>query len=268
VRGVGDNATWELRESCIMALIVAGVDPKKGPDVRVTDALILRSKAFIEPTVQVRLEAIIALGAMGRPQDPKKLAQVISALKENFLSQNKVIKIWAHVSIMALEDKVDKKYLDIIAKYLKDEERDIRIQAVTALGALQSKAQDYLPNILELFRSREDSEVVIATCNALGNMGNRGQRVIRALIVQSEKPGVENVPIVMAACTALAKLGVGDSEAMAALDKALASDDLNKQQKATLRIAIEDGKKAKMDDTKPKARGEQPKNPNGGVIKK
>ncbi len=63
VRGVGDTSTWELRHACIVALIVAGVDPKKGPDERVTDALLLRTQTFYEPTVQVRLESIMARAA-------------------------------------------------------------------------------------------------------------------------------------------------------------------------------------------------------------
>ncbi|HWG45733.1 MAG TPA: HEAT repeat domain-containing protein [Gemmataceae bacterium] len=259
VRGVGDSGTYELREACIIALIVAGVDPTKGPDVRVTDALILRSKAGIEPTTQVRLEAIIALGAMGRPQDPKKLAQVFGALKQNFLSPNKIIKIWAHVSVMALEDKVDKTYLKTIADYLKDPERDIRVQAVTALGALKDKAQDYLPDMLKLFRAREDSEVVIAASQALGHMGNKGPRVLQALINQTEKTDVKDVPIILAAASALAQLAPEDAEVVAALQKVRSGGLLTLQQKETLRLAIEDGKKAKIDDTKPKARIENPK---------
>ncbi len=267
VRGVGDGSTYELRSACIIALIVAGVDSEKGPDTRVTDALILRTKAGIEPTTQVRLEAIIALGAMGRPHDPRKLAQVLSALKENFPSSNKVIRIWSHVSIMALEDKVDKNYLKIIADYLKDRERDIRVQAVTALGALQSKSQDYLPNILDLFRAKDDVEVLSAACSALGHIGNRGPRVLRVLINQTEKTGTENHPLILAAASALAQLASTDAEAVAALDKVLARDDLTRQQKDTLRLAIEEGKKAKMDDdTKPKARtGEKPEK---GIIDK
>jgi hypothetical protein len=269
VRGVGDRSTFELREACIMALIVAGVDPKKGPDARVTDALILRSKAGIEPTAQVRLEAIIALGAMGRPQNPAKLNQVYGALEQNCSpQQNKVIRIWAHVSIMALKDTVDKKYLDIIAKYLDPKEtRETRVQAVTALGALQSKSQDYLPNILNLFRVREDEEVMIAACKALGNMGNRGPRVIQTLVNQTEKTGIENVPIVVAAASALAKLGVTDAEATAALNKLLQEGGiLNTQQKATLRLAIEDGKKARIDDdAKPKKARTEERKLNTGV---
>jgi len=259
VRGVGDSSTYELREACIIALIVAGVDPKKGPDERVTNALILRSKVGIEPTAQVRLEAIIAMGAMGRPQNPAKLSQVLSAIRENFQSTNKVIRIWAHVSIMALEDKVDKKYLDVIAKYLKDEERDIRVQAVTAFGALQSKSQDYLPNVLDLFRAKEDVEVLSAACSALGHMGNRGPRVLRVLVNQTEKTKTENYPLVLAASSALAQLAPTDAEVAAALDKVLARDDLTPQLKATIRLAIEDGKKAKLDDTKPKPKtGDKP----------
>ena len=135
VRGVGDTSTWELRHACIVALIVAGVDPKKGPDERVTDALLLRTQTFYEPTVQVRLESIMARGRMGRPQNPKKLQQVLAALKSptNYNSQNKTIRIWSHVSLMALEDKVNDKYLQVVADYLTD--REARHQGASGDGA-------------------------------------------------------------------------------------------------------------------------------------
>ena len=42
VMGMGNNSTFEVREACIMVLREAGVDPAKGPDPRVTDALIAR----------------------------------------------------------------------------------------------------------------------------------------------------------------------------------------------------------------------------------
>ena len=83
----------------------------------------------------------MALGAMGRPQNPKKLQQVLAALKSptNYNSQNKTIRIWSHVSLMALEDKVNDKYLQVVADYLTDRERDIKVQAVTASGACRKR---------------------------------------------------------------------------------------------------------------------------------
>jgi HEAT repeat protein len=256
VHGVGDGSTWELRHACIMALIVAGVDPKKGPDSRVIDALILRTKVFNEPTAQVRLEAIIALGAMGRPQDPTKLKMVVGAIKEHERSGNIPIRIWAHVSLMALEDKVDKKYLELIAGYLKDRERDIRVQAVTALAALQSKAEDYLPNVLEMLRREKDVQVLSAACNALGHMGNKGTKVLQALIKVTEKDDAESVPAVMAAVNALATIRAPTPEVMEALRALLERKDLNTQAKDAIRKAIEDIQKPR-DDDKPKEKAAQ-----------
>ena len=136
VQNLGSASTYELRSLCIDALLTAGLDEKKGPDPRVTDALINRATAFKEPAEEVRFKAIMALGFMGRPQDPKKLSQVVNVLKrpENYYSRNRVIKMWTHVSLMSLDEKVPAKELEAIVKLLEDPESHIRIQAVTALG--------------------------------------------------------------------------------------------------------------------------------------
>jgi HEAT repeat protein len=252
VKGIGDTSTWELRHACILALIVAGVDETKGPDPRVTDALLLRINNFYEPTFQVRLEAIIALGALGRPQDPKKLQQVVAGLKQNFNSSNKAIKIWSHVSLMALEDKVNNKDLDTIAGYLTDPERDVRVQAVTALGALQGKAHDYLPKIFDMLRREKEPQVQEAVCNALGRMGDKSDKVLQNLIRMTESDSLETVPVVLAACRAFAQLGTPTAEVMDAMNKVQEHRAMNPQQKDLVRKYMEEAKKPKETEKKPK----------------
>lgn len=254
VKGVGDGSTWELRSACIHVLILAGVDPKAGPDLRVTDSLLLRANSFYEPTRQVRLEAIIALGAMGRPQDPKKYAQVVAALKsqQNFNSADKVIRIWSHVSLMALDDKVNDKYLDTIVKYLKDPERDIREQAVMALGALQERSHDYIPNLCQLLKTEKESPVILAICRSLGRMGDKGDRVLQALIRVTRKDDAESTSAVLAACAALANIGVANAEVMEALNKVLDHKSLDARAKEEVRKDMVDVRKPKdLDKKKP-----------------
>jgi HEAT repeat protein len=267
VKGLGDSSTWELRHACILALIVAGVDEMKGPDPRVTDALLLRINTFYEPTFQVRLEAIIALGALGRPQDPKKLQQVIAGLRQHFNSSNKAIKIWSHVSMMALEDKVNTKDLDTIAGYLSERDRDVRVQAVTALGALQSKAHDYLPKICDMLRSEKEPQVQAAACNALGRMGDKSEKVLHTLIRLTEKDDLESVSVVLSACSALAQIGAPTPEVMEAMNKVLEHRSMSPQQKDLVRKYMEEVKKPKEPEKKKdkeKVKGEiaNPKRPN------
>jgi hypothetical protein len=255
VAGLRDSSTFELREACIMVIMVAGVDEKKGPDANVIDALILRSKVFSEPTAKVRLEAIMALGAMGRPHDPAKLAQVYRALEDHFHSTNFAVQLWAHVSKMALEEKIDKAYLKKIADHLADSrsDRETKSQAVAALGALQSKAEEFLPEMVAMMRKEKDVPVLISGCQALGRMQNKGTRVLDVLMRQLEREKAEEVPVVIAASQALAQLGANTPEVMEALQKALERPALNPQAKEVIRRAIEEIQKPKDLDRSPKA---------------
>jgi HEAT repeat protein len=248
VMGLGNNSTFEVREACIMALRSAGVDQAKGPDPRVTDALIARLNPFSEPTRKVRLQAIIALGGMGRPQDPNKLTQLIAALKgrNTYNSSDKVVKLWSHVALMALDDKVNETYLTTIVDYMRDRERDVRKHAVSAMGVLGVKAHQNVRDVLRLLDDKE-VEVVCATCQALGRMGDRGDRVLDALIKATEREGTakDTIPIVMEACTALAQIGVASPKVLAALNKALERKDLEQQHKLIIAQLIEELKKPK-----------------------
>ena len=268
VRGLGDTSTWELRQECIKALILAGVDEKTGPDARVTDALILRTKPLYEPTVQVRLQAIMALGAQGRPQDPNKLRTVYGALKENYTSRNIPVKIWSHVSVMALEDKVNDKDLAMIADYLKHEDRDARSHALMALGALQSKSHEYIGRILETLRGERETSVQQAGCSALGRMGDKSDKVLRTLIRFTESDKTESVPVVLEACKAFAQLGANTPEVMDAMNKVLEHRSIDWQAQRVVKQLIEEAKKPKeVADKKPKEK-EKGKGENANPPKK
>ena len=250
VMGMGNNSTFEVREACIIALRAAGVDPAKGPDPRVTDALIARLNPATEPTRKVRLQAIMALGGMGRPQDPGKYTQVMAALKGpyTYKSRDKVVKLWSHVAIMALDDKVDESYLKTIVEYMRDREREVRVNAVRAMGALGVKAHEYLRDVIRLLDDK-DIQVKLATIEALGHMGDRSERVLDALIKATELEGSAKdvLPVVMAACTALVQVGVPSPQVISALTKASERKDLDEQQKFMILKMIEEIKKPKED---------------------
>jgi HEAT repeat protein len=250
VMGMGNNSTFEVREACIIALRAAGVDPAKGPDPRVTDALIARLNPATEPTRKVRLQAIMALGGMGRPQDPGKYTQVMAALKGpyTYKSRDKVVKLWSHVAIMALDDKVDESYLKTIVEYTRDREREVRVNAVRAMGALGVKAHEYLRDVIRLLDDK-DIQVKLATIEALGHMGDRSERVLDALIKATELEGSAKdvLPVVMAACTALVQVGVASPQVISALTKASERKDLDEQQKFMILKMIEEIKRPKED---------------------
>lgn len=259
---MNNRNTYDVRKACIIALRAAGVDAKKGPDPRVTDALIARLNPFAEPSDEVRLQAIMALGGMGRPQDPKKYGDLLRGLRAQnvYNSPHKIIKLWAHVAIMALEEKVDEKYLErTVADYLKSEERDIRMHGLMAMGALGTKANAYAKDVVRLLRDKEP-EVVGAACNALGGIGDKSDRVLKGLIAVTEREGTREhtVPLVKAACAALAQLHVANADVMKALNKVLERKDFTPEDKDEIRKAIEDIKKKPDDDDTTKPKGKTP----------
>jgi HEAT repeat protein len=259
---VGSASTYELREACIDALIAAGVDPEKGPNPSVTRALLVRANPASEPTDQVRLKAIMALGIMGRPQSPELWKQVQYLLKTSGNTssmRHRTIRIWARVSLMALEEKVNQKDLDEIAKVLKDREAAMRVQAVTAFGALQDKARAYVGDLCNMVtgtKPEKDTMVLVAIATSLGNMKNNGANVQRALIHLTEFEDKARQGIVLQACTALAQLRLNGAAAIEAMEKASQHVSLDEYQKTTIKDCI---KKAKL-PPEGKPVKDQPKN--------
>src|SRR5262249_18389878 len=86
VEGAEDKYCCEVRQACLAVLRQAGFDPKAGPDPRATRALL---QALHDPTAQVRHEATIGLGAMGRPADPALRATVLKALQAELAGRDK-----------------------------------------------------------------------------------------------------------------------------------------------------------------------------------
>lgn len=243
---IGSITTYELREACIDTVIAAGVDPEKGPDPSITRALLERANVTREPTDQVRLKAIMALGIMGRPQAPELWSQVQNLLKTtarySTTRRHRIIGIWARVSQMALEEKVNQKDMDDIAKYLNDHEAAMRAQAVTAFGALQDKSHAYLGRMCQMVtgsKPEKDNNVLIALATALGHMNNNGDNVQKALIQMTKSEAKEKQGVVLAACSAMAQLRINGPTAIQAMNDAMEHPSLEEYQKKIIKAYIE-----------------------------
>lgn len=265
VAGLGQSTTYELREACVVTLIMAGIDPNSGPEPRVTDALIARANPMSEAATRVRVKAIMALGAQGRPHEQQKFDRVMGVLKmqANFQSRNPTVRIWAHVAVIALElEKKDhKKELDTIAEYLNNREAVVRREAVSALGALEDRSQGYVDDILKLLKAPNEVPAVKAeAATALGRIKNTGPRVINALIRLTEEDKPESFPIVWNACYAFVLLGVNNRDVMGALDKVLEHKSLQEYQRMAFKKLIEE-----IQNPRKKPAKEAPKGPEKGV---
>jgi HEAT repeat protein len=251
IRGVNSMTTCELRQACIMALI-ACVDREKGPDPKITEALIQRSKVLGEPSKQVRMQAIIALGAVGRPHSPAKLKEVRDALNAHYRSTDKAIKIWTHVSLMALDEKIQQKDINMIVKCLNDPDREVRKQAVTALGAMEKKTTEHVKEICARLEIEKETMVQEAACHALVRMGDKSDRVLSALIRLTELDSRKSNEVVMAACAALTQIHVASPEVMAAMKAVLKHDTLGEQEIKMVEEYIKMIQKPLPDDVKRK----------------
>ncbi len=245
VAGLSQTTTYELREACVVALIKAGVDPQKGPDPRVTDALVRRANPLVEPAMRVRVQAIMCLGGQGRPHDPKKYDSVMGVLKmpANYNNRKQpVVRIWTRVAVIALqkEEKDNKKELATIAEYLSHREAAIRAEAIRALGALREKSQAYVDDILNLLQREKNPAVKAAAAEALGNMKNTGPRVVSALIRLTEEDKPESFITVWTACRAIGLLGLNRGEARNAIDKVLEHKSLQEWQRMIIKKGIEE----------------------------
>jgi HEAT repeat protein len=236
IRGTEDPGCWEIRHVCILALRQAAFDPKTGPDPRATQALI---KALRDPVSMVRMEATLSLGAMGAPHDPHALAAVVGALQSQLGYKDKILSLWTHVSLMALDDKVTEKSLEAILKLLQSPERDVRVQALVALGAMGAKARTCVPAVVEALHDKE-SDVVMAACAALPHMGDRSARVLDPLIKVSQR---KEQPLVYAACSALGEIGNAHPDILAALTAVTERKELSDSLLQAVRRILEEVKK-------------------------
>jgi HEAT repeat protein len=188
VNATRDWSSFETRRAAITALRTIARDPKTGPDARATHALIATlgtSPAGIpnEKAGDVKLEAIIALAAMGRPTDAKLLTEIETTLKAYLNSRDNRLAIWAHYSQLALLEPTDKAFdshLDAIAKYATNPDVVTRTHTATALGQVGPKAKSHVGFIVKMLQDK-DNEVFVAACTALANIGEPGRDAIEKL---------------------------------------------------------------------------------------
>src|SRR5262249_12474047 len=146
-----------------------------------------------------------------------------SALHEHDRSSDTAIKVWTRVSLMALEDEVNEKDINLIVRSLNDANREVRKQAVTALGvaaALEAKAEKtskYVKDICTRLEKEQETMVQEVACRTLARMGDTSDQVVSALIRLTKPDKQKTNGVVLAACAALAHLRVASPEVKDAL---------------------------------------------------
>jgi HEAT repeat protein len=218
IRSTEDPGCCEVRQVALAILRRAGWDKKSGPAPQVTRAMI---KALRDPSADVRLEAIIGLGTMGRPPQPSLLQEVLSALTAELRSPDKNLVIWANVSLMLLDEKVTDKSLDALARFLEKRDRrwgnndlKVRMTAAQALGALGARSSPKIPNLMRLLDPSEEPPANVAACSALGMIGfdrkKGNEDITKALLQAAARTDDKQLSVVNAACGALLQIAPGD----------------------------------------------------------
>jgi HEAT repeat protein len=274
------QSTWQIREKILVALQRAGRDPKGGPEFEVIK--IFLDKMATDKSAHVRQQAVIGLGALGRPADPKILLEVENALllkARGAGDKDKGVQIWANASLMAL-DKVNDDLLKRIGKLLKDPKVDVRIQAALALGTVGDKAKAAVPALLEMLddaektvvcaatdgllqiqtegckkavidnlKNAKDAEVRAHTAQAVGAYGDKMLDAIPTLIslLNDKEPYVAQ-----SACYALAQMGNSDARCRQALLEVKERKDAPEKLRKYAEQCIQ-----KIDQPPPPKRGEQ-----------
>jgi HEAT repeat protein len=160
-----DGPSWEIRKAAVIALGAAGGDKDKGPDPRAVNALVA---ALSDKCAQVRLEAVIALGVLGKPAAKTEADTVLTALTGRFKDHDKMVAIWAHASYMAV-DGINAKKLSEIAAYLKNTDVTVRCHAAKALSMFGSDAEAHIPELVETLHDKQPA-AASAAAEALAHM--------------------------------------------------------------------------------------------------
>ena len=210
IKGTSDSATWEIRHACVCAMRLAGRDARGGPQVRVSHALI---GALHDPAYRVRLDAILAISALGKPDDNMMFLATKQALQDRLGDREPAVKIWAHVALMVFEEVTDRSVQSVI-KFLKHNDPKARVEAARGLGSIGSKIRTKVamiePALVGALQDK-DSSVVGAAARALLELDPLSGSARTAILEQLKGPD----PSVRAAVAV--SLGTGGAKARVAV---------------------------------------------------
>jgi HEAT repeat protein len=195
VNRIHDPNSWELRRAAVSVLgVVAIPEDKSAPDPRAVTAIarLLLSNDGWERSTEVRMEAVMALGGMGRPVGQQEFLLSLHALQKSASTEepDKGVRVWARVAVMAVENKVTKEGLDDVAGYLGPKNKDAlaKVHALRALGAMGKEAKPKIPDIIKAMDDK-DAMVSATAIDVLGELGSAAQEAIGPLEKLRDKEG-------------------------------------------------------------------------------
>jgi hypothetical protein len=212
IQRIQDVNSWELRQAALTSLGAVAADKKFGPDPSAVAAVAHLLSNGDEKSSQVRLAAVGALRALGRPQGNREFGLSRDALQKATNDSDKTVAIWALVGLMTLDKaNMTEDNLSKLAQHLKGKEVMIKVTAALALGSLGESAQSRIREIIDLL-DESDPLVVATVIEVLGGFGKAANEAVPALRkVMLRKDHVEYFRL--AASAALKKI-TGKEEAL------------------------------------------------------
>jgi HEAT repeat protein len=278
VKGVNDRSTWEIRHACIIVLRAATRDTTgsqlTGTQLASVEHALI--EALRDTTYQVRLEAIMTMISIGRPNDPILYSAVKKALEDRLVDRDQTVKVWAYAALMAMEDSVDKKHLQATIKFLTHKEAKVRTNAARALGSLGTRAKGAESALVDTLGDKEatvvgaaawaltqmeglsggsraallgalkspDAAVRGAVVQSLGHSGIKARAAVPALVELLQDK--DQPPFVLAsACWALGEIGDNDAKVETALRTISERKDADESLKREAQTALEQVRKLK-----------------------
>ena len=172
-----EKISWEIKRACLMALIAIGHSNQGKPAPEAIEGLLLAAED--KNCVEIRLEAAIGLGAIGKTNDAQLTRKIDVVLKKLAKDGDPHIPLWARFSELTLGEPKEEDVLDL-AKHFKSDKVEVRWHALRAMGALGLKAKPAQAKVIETLNDK-DPLVQTAALHALAAMQDRNPVVLKAL---------------------------------------------------------------------------------------
>lgn len=191
IRAVQDKQSFEVRKAAAFALGYLGRNPGNSPDEDSFTALY--NAACTDPCREVRVQAVMALSAIGKPStgrmDWEKKMLVVRYQQD----PDRTIQIWSLRLLMYLDENYLKEvYVKRLAGYLSDKDPNVRIHAIKALGTLGRYAKPHIQQMINCLDSK-DIELKLVTIIALGVIEDVASPAVQKLrdLQKSDNPAVK-----------------------------------------------------------------------------
>ncbi|HMF13329.1 MAG TPA: HEAT repeat domain-containing protein [Gemmataceae bacterium] len=181
IRASADMSSWEIRKAAVFSLTQAVADVAEPVYSRAIDALVARMSPANEPSLAVRLEAVMSIARIGKVStlDHKKLAYGLATAEKDHDSR---VAIWARVGLAVHDNQLTKEDISVLVKFLQSTDLPARTHAARAVGTIAALGNPVnekginlllpaVPHLINMLRKDAEELDHVAAIWALGRIG-------------------------------------------------------------------------------------------------